>query len=180
MNKFRFVETMGGACAAGFLLLAGCSGSTTSGRAEPGVATRPGSAQSVLMEVRAAGAIGNEIDVQPLRDPQVEDLRAAATLAESRNDFAGAQRSITQALQITPDDPDLLQWRAELALVVHDWAEAERSATRSFEKGPKLGGLCRRNWTTLRMVAESRKDSALAAQAQQHVAGCAVAPPLRM
>jgi hypothetical protein len=78
-----------------------------------------------------------------------------------------------------PHDPDLLQWQAEMALVGHDWASAQQFATQSWERGPKLGGLCRRNWTTIRLASEARSDATAAGQAQQRVAACAVAPPIR-
>lgn len=162
------------------LCLAGCSGSTSSGLSESRSQTRPGSGNTLLNQVRAAGQVGNELDVQPLRDPQVEDLRALATQAEGRGDFASAQKSIAQALLITPEDPDLLQWQGELALVAHDWARAEQLAMRSFERGPKLGGLCRRNWMTIHLAAQARRNAAQALQAQQRVSTCTVAPPLRM
>ena len=87
---------------------------------------------------------------------------------------------LAQAAVLTPEDPDLLQWQAELALVARDWSQAERLATRSFDKGPKLGGLCRRNWTTLQLAAQARGNAAQAMQARQRVAGCTVAPPIRM
>jgi hypothetical protein len=49
----------------------------------------------LLRQVRNAGALGNELDVQPLRDPQVEGLRSAAAVAEARADAVAA----TQAKQ---------------------------------------------------------------------------------
>jgi Flp pilus assembly protein TadD len=160
-------------------LLAGCSGGTSSGITDSRT-TKPGSANTILTQVRAAGQIGNELDVQPLRDPQVEDLRVAATQAERRADFVSAKRAISQALLLTPNDPDLLQWQAELALATREWAQAELLASRSYDKGPKLGGLCRRNWTTIRFAAEARGNAAAGAQAQQRLAACTVAPPIRM
>ena len=162
------------------LVLAGCSGSTSSGLSESAAQTKPGATGSLVQRVRAAGQIGNELDVQPLRDPQLEDLRATAMRAEGRGDLAGAGRALAQALLMAPNDPDLLQWQAELALAERHWAEAELLATRSYEKGPKLGGLCRRNWTTIQLAANARGDAAAAAQAQQHVGTCTVAPPTRM
>jgi len=164
------------ACAM-FMALAACSssGGTATAPAKP----RMSAGQVLLQQVRSAGRLGNELDVQPLRDPQVEDLRSVAAVAEARSDFEGAQRALTQALAITPEDPDLLQWSAEMALVGHDFARAQQLSARSWERGPKLGGLCRRNWTTMRLAAESRGDAAAAAQAQQHAAACAVAPPNR-
>jgi hypothetical protein len=160
--------------------LAACGGSTSSGAADARPATRVAGGADLLQQVRSAGEVGDELDVQPLRDPRVEDLRAAATQAEARGDWAGASRLLVQAAQYTPNDPDLLQWQAELALVVRDWATAERLATQSWDQGPKLGGLCRRNWTTRALGADARGDAAAAAQARQQVAACKVAPPVRL
>lgn len=161
------------------LVLAGCSASTSSGLAEAKPAIRPASAASLLQKVRSAGQVGDELDVQPLRDPRVEDLRNQAAEAEARADYGAAANALAQAAKLTPEDPDLLQWQAEMALVGKDWEAAGSLATRSWERGPKLGGLCRRNWTTLQLVAESRGDAAAATQAQQRVGACTVPPPNR-
>ena len=177
MTAARILRTMGLSTGALLLpLLAACSAAPPRGHT---AAPKMASGAVLLQQVRAAGQLGVELDVQPLRDPQVEDLRAVASAAEARGDFAGAQRAISQALQITPDEPGLLQWQAEMALVSHDFAGAEELATRSWERGPKLGGLCRRNWTTRRFAAEARGDAAAAAQARQQADACAVAPPNR-
>ena len=161
------------------LALAACSASTSSGLADARPATRPGTPATMLQRVRSAGQVGDELDVQPLRDPRVEDLRNQASAAESRGDFAEAASLLAQAAKFTPDDPDLLQWQAEMALVGKDWTRAGTLARQSWERGPKLGGLCRRNWTTLQMLAESSGDAAAAAQAQQRVTACTVPPPNR-
>lgn len=180
-RRWERAIALAAACACLTLLgLVGCTGSTSTGRSETGAVIRPGSPANLLQQVRAAGQIGDELDVQPLRDPRVEDLRAAATAAEASGDYAGAGRLLAQAAVLTPEDPDLLQWQAELALVARNWNQAEQLATRSFDKGPKLGGLCRRNWTTRKLAAEARGNAAQAMQAQQRVAGCTVAPPIRM
>ena len=158
-------------------LLAACGAPPAADKAET---VRPLASTYMLAQVRAAGKLGNELDVQPLRDPQVEDLRTLATLAEQRGDFVAAERSLALALRLLPNDPDLSQWQAELALVQRRWGDAETLAQRSFEHGPKLGGLCRRNWTTLQFARQSRGDAVGAGQARQRIAGCTVAPPVRM
>jgi len=149
------------------------------GGGQTGGVRRLGPAQ-MLAQVRAAGEMGRDLDVQPLRDPQVEDLRATAAAAEQRGDFAAADAALLSALRISAGDPDLTQWRAELALVRRDWAGAEKLAMESYERGPKLGGLCRRNWTTLQFAREARGDVGNATIAQQRVGQCAVNPPVRM
>jgi hypothetical protein len=157
-------------------LLAAC-GSPTSG---PGSSVRKLSGAQMLAHVRAAGETGKELDVQPLRDPQVEDLRLAAAAAEQRGDYSTADASLLSALRISPGDPDLVQWRAELALVRRDWPGAEKLALESYEHGPRLGGLCRRNWTTMQLAREARGDLGNATIAQQRIGQCAVNPPVRM
>jgi hypothetical protein len=57
---------------------------------------------------------------------------------------------------------------------------AEQLASDSFDKGPKLGGLCRRNWTTVQLARESRGDAAGADVARRQLDRCTVAPPVRM
>jgi hypothetical protein len=146
----------------------------------PGAGVRRLSGAQLLAHVRAAGETGRELDVQPLRDPQVEDLRAAAAAAEQRGDYGAADAALLSALRISPDDPDLVQWRAELALVRRDWPGAEKLALASYEHGPRLGGLCRRNWTTLQLAREARGEAGNATLAQQRVGQCAVNPPVRM
>lgn len=141
--------------------------------AKPDVATQ-------VAAVRAAGVNGNELEVQPLRDPQVEDLRAQAEAQEARRQLKQANATLDRALALSPGDPDLLQWKAELALLGRAWMVAEQLANDSYQKGPKLGGLCRRNWTTIAFAREGRGDAAGASVARAQVDSCTVAPPVRM
>ncbi len=136
---------------------------------------------ALVAEVRAAGRVDADVlDVQPLRDPQIEDLRQTATRLEGQGDYAGAAASIAKALTLQPEDPALLQQAAEFALYRQAWDEAARFATQSFEKGPKVGPLCRSNWTTIRIAADARRDAAGAAAARQRLAACTAQPPVRM
>lgn len=160
------------------LVLAACSsGSPPPSRGTPVAKADPA---AMLAQVRAAGENGNELEVQPLRDPQVEDLRSKAEALEGQGKFKAAVAALDQALQISTGDPDLLQWKAELALRQRAWQQAEVLANESFTKGPKLGGLCRRNWTTIQLARSSRGDEAGAEVARRQVDGCTVAPPVRM
>lgn len=156
-------------------LLAACGPTTPKKTAGPGVLTP----EVMVSQVRAVGLQGNDLTVAPLRDPQVEDLRTAAMQAEARKDIASAQTSIDQALKISVMDPDLLQWQAELFLLKKDWTQAESFALSSYNKGPKLGALCRRNWKTLSFARQARRDVAGALVADQQIAKCTVVPPPR-
>jgi tetratricopeptide (TPR) repeat protein len=113
--------------------------------------------RDLVAEVRASGVEAEDaLDVQPLRDPAIADLRAAATDHERARRFEQADASLDAALKLSPADPELWQLRAEMALYREDFEAAEQFASSSFARGPKLGGLCRRNWTTVRLAREMR------------------------
>ncbi len=135
--------------------------------------------EAMVAQVRSAGLQGTDLTVAPLRDPQVEDLRVAAKQAEDRKDIVSAQAAIDLALKISVMDPDLLQWQAELFLLKKNWAQAESFAKLSYDRGPKLGALCRRNWKTLSFARTAKRDAAGASAAEQQIAKCTVAPQPR-
>jgi hypothetical protein len=159
--------------------LAGCSAGPST-PAGSGRGTKSGDAATAVAAIRAAGRTGAELDVQPLRDPQVQDLRDRAEAAEAKGDTRQAEALVDQALTISVDDPDLLQWKAELAIHRRDWTAAEQLAAQSYARGPKLGGLCRRNWATIGHARGSRGDAAGATTAKANIPACTVAPPVRM
>ncbi len=159
-------------------LLSACtSDSTPAARRAPAAKPDP---QALVAAVRAVGEHGEELEVAPLRDPHVEDLLASAESHEAAGRVRDAQAALDQALAITPQAPDLLQWKAELALLRKAWAEAEALANQSYELGPRLGGLCRRNWATIQHARDLRGDAPGAEVARRQVDACTVAPPVRM
>lgn len=160
------------------LLLAACAAPAPERTAR----TRPAPVEPAtrVAEVRALGTTGAELDVAPLRDPHIEDLLAQATALEQQGKPGEASETLDRALAITPGAPDLLQWKAELALLRRAWAEAEQLANQSYEGGPRLGGLCRRNWSTIGHARDARGDAAGAAVARRQVGTCTVAPPVRL
>jgi hypothetical protein len=161
-----------------FLVLTGCDPATTPTK-KVSTKVRPLTPEQMVADVRAAGLMGNDLTVAPLRDPQVEDLRQAVSQAETRKDIASAMLSLDQALKISVLDPDLLQWKAELFLLNKNWSSAETSAQQSYDKGPKLGALCRRNIKTLSFARKLRGDVAGAANAERQLLACTVVPPPR-
>lgn len=137
--------------------------------------------RDLVAEVRASGVEAEDaLDVQPLRDPAIADLRAAATDHERARRFEQADASLDAALKLSPADPELWQLRAEMALYREDFEAAEQFASSSFARGPKLGGLCRRNWATVRLAREMRGDVQGAASAGAQTTRCTVEPPVRM
>ncbi|WP_372018646.1 hypothetical protein [Pseudoxanthomonas sp. 10H] len=164
------------AAAALCLLLAAC------GPAVQPAAPAPGpSAQERLAAVHAAaGADDTELDVQPLRDPQVEDLRAKAARALAANDAATAADALNQALLIVPDDPAVLQERAEVALLQGQYDRAETLSRKAYDVGSRVGPLCRRHWATIEQARLARGQAENAASAQVQIAGCTVPGLKRM
>lgn len=157
------------------LLLAACS--------PPGApapqASRP--SYDVVAAIRAAGQQDKSaIEVAPLRDPAVQHLVDAAHAAEAARNYKDAAGKLDQALKLAPHSPDLLQDRAELAVRLGDYADAERLARESFATGPKLGSLCARNWQTVVEMRKLAGDQASVASARHALAQCQVDGPVRM
>ena len=94
---------------------------------------------------------------------------------------AGVWLHLVSLLVPGEERPDWLEeWQAELALQRRAWKSAEALAIESYERGPKLGGLCRRNWATIGHAREQRGAPKAAAVAFRQGESCTVAPPVRM
>jgi tetratricopeptide (TPR) repeat protein len=142
-------------------------------------ASRP--SYDVVAAIRAAGAHDKSaIEVAPLRDPAVQGLIDAAHADEVARRYQAAADKLDQALKLSPQSPDVLQDRAEVAVRLGDYAGAERMARRSFAMGPKLGSLCARNWQTVVEMRKISGDAASVASAKQSLAQCQVDGPTRM
>ncbi|WP_363798633.1 hypothetical protein ABU614_01760 [Lysobacter firmicutimachus] len=129
--------------------------------------------EAAIAAVRSAGgAAARELDVQPIRDPQVEDLRQQAAQLERTRKYPEAAAALDQALQLNPSDPALLQERAETALLLHRLDDAERYAQQAFDGGSQVGPLCRRHWATIAQARQGKLDGVNAAmklaQRQEH------------
>lgn len=142
------------------------------------VAARTPAQMLAAVQQAGQGQDERELNVQPLRDNEVEDLREAAAAALKRGDDAAAVSNLDKALAIVPQDPAVLQERAEAALSQADFDRAESDALRAVALGSGVGPWCRRHWETVRQVRERRREVAaapikraneekLAAQAQQ-------------
>lgn len=114
---------------------------------------------TLVAAIRAAGAASTtELDVQPLRDPETDDLREQATRLEQHRMYRGAADLLDRAIDIQPEDPALLQERAEIALLLRDPGMAEQLAARAIELGSTTGPLCRRHWETRLQTARLRAN----------------------
>jgi phage shock protein A len=121
----------------------------------------------------------DELAIQPLRDPMVEDFRQQAQRFENERKYADAAGALDQAIAIVGDDPAVLQERAEAALLAGDFAGAEAFARKAHAVGAQVGPLCRRHWATIKAARAHAKDAAGVAEAQNQFDACRVAAPPR-
>ena len=128
----------------------------------------------------AAGVDDTELDVQPLRDPRIGDLREHAAQARVRGDAGAAAAALDQALQLAPDDPTVLQERAEAALLQGDYAAAGTLARRAWELGSRVGPMCRRHWATIEQAALANSQADSAVSAREQIGTCTVPGIKRM
>jgi predicted Zn-dependent protease len=151
-------------------LLAGCGIFATA----PEKAKRPSvPGYDLVAAIRAAGDREKSIiDVNPLREPGVTALQDAAQRDEQTGKYADAAAKLDQAIRLSPDSPDLLQERAEIAVRLHDFGAAEKLAHQSWSLGPKLGPLCARNWQTVVEMRLQASDVAGAQTARKWVQEC--------
>lgn len=163
------------------LMLAGCA--TTA----PPPAPRPAfDAVAMVAAVRAAGAaVATEVEVQPLQDPRVADLRDQARREEQAGRLADAASSLDRALAERPQDPMLLHERAELALLQRNPDAAFDFSRRAQAAGPSVGPLCRRSLEMLVQIERlhaASGDAAANARAESLARqrdACTVKPPPR-
>ena len=130
---------------------------------------------SMVAAIRAAGEREQSvIAVQPLADPGISAWQAAAEAEVQAGHYDAAAAKLDQALKRSPDSPDLLQDRAEVAVYQRDYAQAQKLAQQSWTLGPKLGPLCARNWETIAQLRQEAGDEAGATTAEDRVAKCHV------
>jgi tetratricopeptide (TPR) repeat protein len=127
----------------------------------------------LVASIRAAGDREQSvIAVNPLRDAGVAGLQDAAQVDEKAGRYADAAGKLDQAIKLSPNSPDLLQDRAEIAVRMKDYPMAEKLAHQSWSIGPKLGPLCARNWQTVVEIRLQQNDQAGAATARKWVQQC--------
>ena len=157
------------------MLLASCT--------QPGAPAKTGvrpDAASAVAAIRAAGQqFDSSVEVHPLRDPAIDGLLQQAQQQEAQQQPVQALDSVRKALAIAPNAPDLLQLQAELAIEAGDWKQATTFAQKSYDLGPKVGGLCARNLETLARSRAATGDDVGATAARQQLASCKVPAPNR-
>ncbi|MGH8146323.1 MAG: tetratricopeptide repeat protein [Rhodanobacteraceae bacterium] len=136
---------------------------------------------AMVEAIRAAGAKDQSVvQVAPLRDPAVDGYLDHAHADVQAGKYRDALNKIDAALKLSPDAPDILQFRAEVEILLRDYSAADADARRSFALGPKVGGLCASNWQTVLEIAESKNDQAGIQFARKGRDACHKAGPVRM
>lgn len=152
-------STFRGAAAAtlAVLLVGGCTSMAPPQAQLPAALPNGVPLQQMVDSIREAGkASASELDVQPLRDPQVEDLRQDAAAMQAQGLHKEAAALLQEALQVNPDDPAVLQEAAEVAVMLWQFDEAAQMARRGQALGSGVGPLCRRHWATIEQISEAR------------------------
>lgn len=139
------------------------------------------SGADILGAIRAAGhQDASAIHVKPLRSPEVETLVRKAEGQEHAGQYKSAAATLDKALTLSPQAPGLLQDRAEMAVRLGDYEQAEKMARQSYEQGAKLGSLCARNWKTVLEMRRIADDPAGVESARQTLAKCEKSGPVRL
>ncbi len=165
------------ALAAGLaVVLAGCSHPPL-----PPPAADRGSPTAMVEAIRAANAGDKSVvQIAPLRDPAVDGYLDGARADENVGKYQGALDKIDAALKLSPDAPDILQFRAEVEILLRNYPAADADARKSFGLGPKVGGLCASNWQTVLEIAQAEHQEAGIAFARNAREQCHKAGPVRM
>ncbi|MDQ3288118.1 MAG: tetratricopeptide repeat protein [Pseudomonadota bacterium] len=141
----------------GLMLIGGCASPPAALQGPPASLPNGVTVEQMVASIRDAGTTSQtELDIQPLRDPQVEDLRQQAEVLQSAGDYQAAAALLQQALEVNPDDPAVLQEAAEAHVYLWRFDEAEEMARRAQGLGSGVGPLCRRHWATVEQIAQAR------------------------
>lgn len=158
------------------MLLAGCSHPPM-----PSPASDRVSPTAMVEAIRAANVSDKSVvQIVPLRDPAVAGYLDGARADESAGKYQDALAKLNAALKLSSEAPDILQSRAEVEILLRDYAAADADARKSFELGPKVGGLCASNWQTVLEIAQSKHDEAGVAFARNGREQCHKAGPVRL
>lgn len=130
---------------------------------------------TMIAAIRAAGEREQSvIAVHPLADPGIAAWEQAAAASVQAGHYDAAAATLDHAIRQSPDSPDLLQDRAEVAIYQHDYALALKLAQHSWSIGPRLGPLCARNWETIVQLRKEAGDTGGAETARKSLAKCHV------
>ena len=138
-------------------------------------------AASIIAAIERAGvAASRELLVRPLTDPAIAGALEDAAGLQVQGRLVEAATALDAASKSHPDDPFLLQARAENAILQGDLRGAERFARLAAAAGAAAGPHCRRHWeTVVQVLAVQAVDEEWLAGARASRDACTVAAPPR-
>ncbi len=132
-------------------------------------------------EIRAeANKAGSAFDIKLIQSPAIDALLQRVDLLEQQKDYARANELLRQAQTIEPNNPLVLQHRAEAQLRSTSFDSAEALALQSFQQSAQLGPLCVRNWLTIAAARAERKNTVGEQEAREFAKKCDVPPVQRL
>ena len=149
------------ACVLTVLLAAGCAPVTTAPEPLP----------ESIVEAPAEDGV---VQVYPLTGPEASVLLDQARAARADGDLDLARELTMRALELTPQDPQMWQLLAELALQSGAYQAAVDHARHAFEIGPQVGAICTRSWRTMGHAQARLGLTEAAEQASRRAQMCAV------
>ncbi|MBD8899656.1 tetratricopeptide repeat protein [Rhodanobacter sp. DHG33] len=130
---------------------------------------------AMVAAIRAAGEREQSvIAVKPLADPGISAWQQAAESSVQAGRYDAAAATLDQAIKQSPNSPDLLQDRAEVAIYQQNYTLAQKLSQQSWTLGPKFGPLCARNWETIAQLRKEAGDDAGFDTAEKWVPKCHV------
>ncbi len=123
---------------------------------------------------------GGVIEIQPLQEPAIRTLVQQARQYEAQGQYRWALKRVRQALQLAPGHPELLQHLAELLLQQGHADLALAYARDSWQRGPRVGPLCQRNWLTMARAHQLENHPRKAQEAQRQAQRCVIQPGIRL
>jgi len=167
----------GSGAALALLLLSACASAPPA--PTPVAATFDPAAMIAAID-QAGVADSRELVVRPLSDGRMDGLKQELGDLRAPDRLALTGQQLELALETHPDDAELLQARAENAILQRDLATAEHMGRRAAAVGAQAGPHCRRHWQTVVQVLLARAwDGDALAEAEASRNACTVAAPPR-
>jgi tetratricopeptide (TPR) repeat protein len=138
------------------------------------------SSNEMLVKIRANQGVQNELVFQAMPDDTIVDLMDQANKAEQAGDYQRANEYLEAALRFNSSNPEVTQLKAEIALLLEAWSSAEQLALKSYEFGPKLGNICRRNWLTVHYAKAAQGKPMADYELAKNLNECTIVPPARL
>lgn len=134
----------------------------------------------MLAKIRGNQEVQNELVFQAMPDDEVLELIDQAKKAERKGDYQSANSYLSAALRINSSNPEVTQMKAEIALLQEAWQRAEQLALQSYQHGPRLGDICRRNWLTVHYAKMAQGQPMADFELAKNLNDCTVVPAARL